>query len=111
MSKSKAAAAAAPAISESYLDDFRRLLRLTATELDGEIKDLINAARDDLVLGGVLPERAQDEGDALVKRAISTYVKAEFGLDNPDADRLRESYRHLKIGLALASDYVGEGEG
>lgn len=112
MSKRKAATAAAPAISESYLDDFRRLLRLTATELDGEIKDLINAARDDLVLGGVLPERAQDEGDALVKRAISTYVKAEFGLDNDDAEKYRASYQRQKIALALSTGYIGEsGEG
>lgn len=94
-------------ISEDYLADFRRYLRLTSTELDGEIKDLINAARDDLVLGGVLPDRAKNEGDALVKRAISTYVKAEFGLDNDDADKYRAAYQRQKIALALASGYIG----
>ena len=46
------------------------------------MKDLINAARADLVLGGVLEVKAQDETDPLILRAVATYVKAEFGLDN-----------------------------
>lgn len=97
-------------ISESYLADFRGYLRITSKDFDGEIKDLINAARGDLVLGGVLPERVQDETDSLVKRAISNYVKAEFGLDNPDADRYRAAYASQKAALALASPYVEPGE-
>lgn len=98
-------------VSADYLGSIRQYLRIASSDFDGEIGDLINAARGDLILGGVLPDKAKDETDPLIKRAVATYVKAEFGLDNPDADRLRESYRHLKIGLALASDYVGEGEG
>ena len=80
---------AAAEVSSEYLSDIRLRVRSSVDKLDGEIKDLILAARADLVRGGVLPARAADEDDPLVKQAISTYVKAEFGLDNDDADIYR----------------------
>lgn len=95
-------------VSASYLDDFRGYLRITTDKLDGEIRDLILAARRDLVRVGVSPERAQDERDPLVKRAISAYVKAEFGLDNEDADAYRASYQMQRAELSLTSDYREE---
>ena len=97
-------------ISEEYLAAFRKALRITSKDFDGEIADLIRAAREDLALGGVLPERVRDEADPLIKRALTSYIKAEFGLDNDDADKYRAAYDRLKISLALASDYVGGGE-
>ena len=97
-------------ISKKYLAEFRQALRLTSMDFDGEITDLIRAAREDLALGGVLPERARDEADPLIKRAITSYIKAEFGLDNDDADKYRAAYDRLKVSLTLASDYVGSGE-
>ena len=78
---------AAAEVSSEYLSDIRLRARSSGDKLDGEIKDLILAARADLVRGGVLPARAADETDPLVKQAISTYVKAEFGLDTDDADK------------------------
>ncbi len=97
-------------VSEEYLAAFRSSLRITSTDFDGEIADLIRAAREDLALGGVLPERARDEADPLIKRAVASYVKAEFGLDNEDADKYRAAYDRLKVSLAMASDYIGGGE-
>lgn len=94
--------------SEDYIAAIRGYLRITSSSLDGEIVDLINAARDDLVLGGVLPVRAKDEGDALIKRAVGVYVKAEFGLDNEDSEKYRDSYRELKIRLLLSDKYTRE---
>lgn len=100
----------AAAISEEYLADLRLRVRLTATTLDGEVKDLISAARADLALGGVLPARAADESDPLVKQAIATYLKAEFGLDNEDAEKYRASYQKQKVALSLSTDYISSGE-
>lgn len=97
---------AAAEVSPEYLSDIRLRVRSTVDKLDGEIKDLILAARADLVRGGVLPARAADETDPLVKQAISTYVKAEFGLDNDDADKYRASFRNQKIALSMASEYI-----
>lgn len=42
------------AIGNSYLTSVRQYMRLTTKAHDSEIKDLINAARADLTLGGVL---------------------------------------------------------
>ena len=97
---------AAAAVSSEYLSDIRLRVRSSVDKLDGDIKDLILAARADLVRGGVLPARAADETDPLVKQAISTYVKAEFGLDNDDADKYRASFRNQKIALSMASEYI-----
>lgn len=102
--------AAEPTISETYLADFRGYLRITSTKRDGEIKDLINAARDDLVLGGVLPVMAYAESDALIKKAIRAYVLADFGLDNEDSEKYRASYEKQKIALGLSNDYIKPGE-
>lgn len=97
---------AAAEVSSEYLSDIRLRVRSSVDKLDGEIKDLILAARADLMRGGVLPARAADETDPLVKQAISTYVKAEFGLDNDDADKYRASFRNQKIALSMASEYI-----
>lgn len=90
----------------AMLDDIKVTLRITHTALDTEITDLIDAARQDLILSGVLPAKANSNSDALIKRAITTYVKANFGMDNPDADRLQTAYTILKMHLTLAGDYT-----
>ena len=97
---------AAAEVSSEYLSDIRLRVRSSVDKLDGEIKDLILAARADLVRGGVLPARAADETDPLVKQAISTYVKGEGGRDNDDADKYRASVRSQKIARAMASEYI-----
>lgn len=106
MSESTTAETTAAAVSPEYLADIRLRVRPSANKLDGEIVDLILAARADLAGGGVLPARAADESDPLIKQAVSTYVKAEFGLDNEDADKYRASYKSQKIALSMASDYI-----
>lgn len=99
------------AIGNSYLTSVRQYMRLTTTAHDSEIKDLINAARADLVLGGVLESKAEDETDPLILRAIGTYVKAEFGLDNDDAEKYRASYKEQRNGLTLSDKYIKGEEG
>lgn len=87
------------------LDDVKLALRVTNNALDSEITDLIAAARQDLILSGISSERANSDTDTLIKRAIISYCKANFGYDNPEADRFQQSYLMLKIHLALAGDY------
>jgi hypothetical protein len=94
------------AIGDSYLTSIRQYMRITSTAFDPEIKDLINAARADLVLGGVLEEKAEDETDPLIMRAVATYVKAEFGLDNEDSEKYRASYKEQRNGLTLSDAYI-----
>lgn len=95
-------------ISEEYVDSIRRYIRTNHTHFDEEITDLIAAARADLLLGGILEKKVNDESDFLIKRAIVLYVKAEFGIDNADAEKYRESYNVLKRHLMLSDEYTKE---
>ncbi|MFD1953733.1 DNA-packaging protein [Paenibacillus thailandensis] len=94
------------------LADVKTALRLSqnVTALDGEVEDLIAAARDDLRLSGILPAKVADDTDSLIKRAVVTYCKANFGFDNPDAARLQASYESLKAHLSMSIEYTMEGD-
>jgi len=78
----------------------------TTDAYDDEIDDLINAAKADLALAGVV-EAKLDGTDSLVRRAITAYCKAHFGWNNPDAERLQVAYEMLKKHLSLSADYRG----
>lgn len=94
----------------ALIDDVKLALRITNSTFDREVEDLINAARRDLVLSGVLQTKANDENDPLIKRAITVYCKAHFGYDNPEAERFQQSYDMLKAHLTLSQEYtVGDG--
>jgi uncharacterized phage protein (predicted DNA packaging) len=86
------------------LDDAKLALRITNNDFNDEITDLINAAEADLGLSGIDPSMVL-ETDPLIKRAVMIYAKANFGFDNPDADRLTQSYEVLKQHLSLSGDY------
>jgi uncharacterized phage protein (predicted DNA packaging) len=90
----------------AMLDDVRLALRVSHTALNSEISDLIAAARQDLILSGITPAKANSDTDSLIKRAVVTYVKAHFGWDNPDHERLLRAYHQLKLHLTLAGDYT-----
>lgn len=95
------------------LNDIKTALRISInnTAFDSEIADLIAAARADLILAGVLPAKANDDNDPLIKRAITVYVKANFGWNNPDAERFQLSYDLLKGHLSLSQEYTKEAVG
>lgn len=94
----------------AILDSVKKSLRISPsnTAFDEEVADLITAARDDLKLSGVLSDKVNDEEDSLIKRAITIYCKANFGFDNPDADRFQVSYGSLKAHLTLSQEYTVE---
>ena len=89
----------------ALLDDIKVAMRITTDLFDGELHDLIAAAKSDLKLSGVDPTKAEDDTDPLIKRAITTYVKANFGWDNPDAERLERAYDMIKAHLTLSQEY------
>jgi uncharacterized phage protein (predicted DNA packaging) len=95
-------------ITPQFICDARRYVRLNHNRLDSELSDLIEAARADLVLGGIIASKVENENDALIRRAVFLYVKAEFGLDNADADKYHNSYEMLKRHLQLSDEYTKE---
>lgn len=96
----------------SLLSSIKQSLRIGTgtTAFDEEIGDLIAAAQHDLKLSGVLAEKADSEEDPLIRRAVTVYVKGNFGFDNPDAVRLNESYVMIKTHLTLSGEYTGTGD-
>jgi len=84
------------------LESVKLALRVTVIDFDEEIQDLINAAKSDLSIAGV---DIINEDDPLIRRAIITYCKANFGYDNPEAERFQQSYDMLKQHLSLSYDY------
>lgn len=81
-------------------------LRVSGYDLDTEIQDLIEAAKADLRLSGVHPDKIKDT-DPLIKRAIIVYCKAHFGYDDPKvAERFEQAYLSLKQHLTLSNEYT-----
>lgn len=91
----------------ALLDDVKQVLRISVdnTSFDTEVNDLISAARLDLIQSGVSADKVNLDTDPLIKRAVITYCKANFGYDNPEADRFQQSYTMLKQHLSLTGDY------
>ena len=84
------------------LEQVKLALRISTTANDAELTYLIEAAKLDLGIAGVvLPE----ELDALVQKAIITYCKMSFGLPE-DYDRLKRSYDEQKAQLSTATGYT-----
>ena len=84
------------------LEKIKKSLRITTDELNEEIEDLIEAAKIDLNISGV---DKIEETDKLIIRAVTLYCKAQFGYDNPEADRFEQTYESLKTHLSMSSDY------
>ena len=89
------------------LERARLALRLTVTDYDPELLDLIRAAKMDLGIAGV---EIPAEQDALVTRAVITYCKLHFfSLADGEYDRLKKSYDEQKAQLATATGYTDWG--
>ena len=89
------------------LEQVKLALRISTTAYDSELTYLIDAAKLDLGIAGVvLPE----ELDALVQRAVITYCKMSFGLPE-DYDRLKRSYDEQKAQLSTCTGYTEWGAG
>lgn len=96
----------------NLLDACRASLRIPdfVNDYDEEISDEIDAARTELVAGGVRPEKANDDEDGRIRLAIKVYVKANFGMDNPDADRFMKSFDCMLTSMSGDSAYRKEPE-
>ena len=88
------------------LEQVKLALRISTTAYDSELTYLIDAAKLDLGIAGVV---LPDELDALVQKAIITYCKMSFGLPE-DYDRLKRSYDEQKAQLSTATGYTDWGD-
>ena len=84
------------------LESVKLALRITTDAFDDEIQDLINAALADLGIAGITN---LDEADALIKRAVITYCRVNFG-EPDDYDRMKASSDEQKAQLQTATGYT-----
>ena len=77
-------------------------LRIVTNAFDEELTLLINAAAKDIGIVGVTV--TTDTSDALLIRAITTYVRMNFGQPD-DYDRLKASYDEQKAQLISCTGY------
>jgi len=91
----------------ALIDDVRSYLRIdsTDTSFDGEIQDLMNAAQAELTDVGLDPALVSAATDPMIKKAITTYCKANFGYDTDNAEAFASSYEKLKIYLMNSGTY------
>ena len=93
----------------TLLDKAKLALRLTVNNYDSDLTDLINAARIDLGIAGVI---LPAELDAICERAIISYVRIHFDrLADGEYDRLKASYDEQKAQLMTATGYTDWGDG
>ena len=87
------------------LESVKMALRISNNAYDTEIQDLINIAKADMALVGITEASIVDE-DMLIKRAIITFAKANFGLNNPDSEKLQMSYEMIRNHLSMSINYL-----
>ena len=87
----------------ALLDEVKLALRVTTNAYDNELNSLIESAKLDLGIAGV----TFDILDDVVKTAIKTYCKMNFGTPNGDVyDRLKKSYDEQKAQMSNATGYT-----
>lgn len=86
------------------LEKVKTALRLNEIDeaMEQELLDLIDAAKQDLGIAGVI---VPDTLDAICTKAVITYCKMSFGLPE-DYDRLKKSYDEQKAQLSNATGYT-----
>lgn len=82
---------------------------VTDADLIEEVTDLIESAKADLALAGVVLPQENPESDALILRAILTYCKYNFG-EGIEYDRLKRAYDEQKSQLKTSTGYTVWGD-
>lgn len=89
----------------ALIDKCKTALRVTTDAYDTEIQEYIEAAMLDLGVAGVeIPQTT----DALVNKAIMTYVRMSFGAPS-NYDKLKTAYEEQKATLMNATGYTDWG--
>lgn len=87
----------------SMLNEVKMALRVTTTAYDDELNGLIESAKLDLKIAGVETNSLDD----VIKTAIKTYCKLNFGTPNSATyDYLKKSYDEQKAQMSNATGYT-----
>lgn len=86
----------------TILQAVKMALRISTDAFDAELVELIEAGQADINHAGVFN---LDPDDPLVRRAIITYCRMNFGQPD-DYDRLKRSYDEQKAQMGMATGYT-----
>lgn len=86
----------------AMIDKVKIACRVKTDAYDSQLTDLIESAKLDLGIAGVIVPASLD---ALVERAICTYCEMSFGIPE-DYELLKRSYDEQKSQLSNASGYT-----
>lgn len=86
----------------TILQAVKMALRISTDAFDAELAELIEAGQADINHAGVFN---LDPDDPLVRRAIITYCRLNFGQPD-DYDRLKRSYDEQKAQMGMATGYT-----
>ena len=89
----------------TIVEKCRKALRISVDAYDEELELLASAARLRLVSAGVEKDVADADDNPLVTLAVEIYVKAHFGMDNPDASWYTESFETIATQLKGTTAY------
>lgn len=86
------------------LEKVKLALRITTTDFDEELTDLISAAYIDLGIAGVTNVATTD---AMIINAVKLYCKLNWSFPEAnDYDRLKAAYDEQKAQLGMATGYT-----
>lgn len=94
----------------ALIDDVKISLRVTTNAYDSEINDLIDSAKKDLQIAGIMESVTVSTADMnkAVVTAIKTYCKMNFG--NPqNYENLKKSYDEQKAQMSMSTGYTDWG--
>ena len=96
----------------ALIDDVKVACRVTSTAFDTELGDLIKAAFKDLGVSDIQENVLTTTGtDELVKQAVITYCKMNFGFQSESYyNRLKASYDEQKAQMLMATGYTDWGD-
>ena len=86
----------------ALIDNCKMAMRVTTDAYDTEIQAYIDAAKLDLGIAGV---RVPQSADALINKAVMTYVRMSFGAP-ANYDKLKAAYDEQKAQLMNATGYT-----
>lgn len=89
----------------ALIDNCKMALRVTTDAYDEEITSYIEAAKLDLGIAGVV---IPQDDNALVEKAILTYVRMSFGAPS-NYDKLKASYDEQKAQMMMATGFTDWG--
>lgn len=87
-----------------FIDDVKAALRVTSSAYDVEISNLIQASIIDMQIAGVDEPEDVENLSAIIKVAIITYCKMNFG-SREDYENLKKSYDEQKAQLKSNSNF------